>query len=165
MERAGFVDLRLQEIPLGQQGERLGNAIRAGGEEIALAELQRLVQRMQGTARLSLSFRFEIGGTILDAQSRSNAEILAQHLERGIYDQRSLIFVGFSDGDGAAASNLRLARRRAEAVRKQVLAAAPTLDRSRVELQIDAFGEAMPMACDDTDWGRRINRRVEVWVN
>ena len=165
VERAGFVDLRLQEIPLGQQGERLGNAIRASGEEIALDELQRLVQRMQGTARLSLSFRFEIGGTTLDAQSRSNAEILAQHLERGIYDQRSLIFVGFSDGDGAAASNLRLARRRAEAVRKQVLAAAPTLDRSRVELQIDAFGEAMPMACDDTDWGRRINRRVEVWVN
>ena len=165
VERAGFVDLRLQEIPVSRQGERLGNAIRAAGEEIALEELQRLAQRMQGTSRLSLSFRFEIGGTTLDAQSRSNAEILAQHLERGIFDRRSLIFVGFSDGEGPAAGNLRLARRRAEAVRKQVLAAAPTLDRNRIDMQIDAFGEAMPMACDDTEWGRRINRRVEVWVN
>ena len=165
VERAGCVDLRLQEIPLAQQGERLGNAIRAGGAEIALDELQRLVRRMQGTSRLSLSFRFEIGGTTLDAQSRSNAEILAQHLERGVFDRHTLIFVGFSDGEGPAAGNLRLARRRAEAVRKQVLAAAPTLDRAGLDLQIDAFGEAMPVACDDTDWGRRINRRVEVWVN
>ena len=30
----------------------------------------------------SLSFRFEKGGTALDAQSRSNVEILAQQLER-----------------------------------------------------------------------------------
>jgi phosphate transport system substrate-binding protein len=27
-----------------------------------------------------------------------------------------------------------------------------------------SFGEALPMACDDTSWGRQVNRRVEVWV-
>jgi phosphate transport system substrate-binding protein len=31
-------------------------------------------------------------------------------------------------------------------------------------MAVDAFGEAMPMACDDTAWGRQVNRRVEVWV-
>jgi len=31
-------------------------------------------------------------------------------------------------------------------------------------LDVDAFGETMPMACDDSDWGRQVNRRVEVWV-
>ena len=45
-----------------------------------------------------------------------------------------------------------------------VLDAAETFDPERVVIEAEAFGEALPMACDDTDWGRRINRRVEVWV-
>jgi phosphate transport system substrate-binding protein len=30
--------------------------------------------------------------------------------------------------------------------------------------RVEAFGEALPMACDETAAGRRLNRRVEVWV-
>jgi len=164
VERAGFINLQLHSIPVDAQGQRLANAITAAGEETTVAELQRMVLRMRGTERLALGFRFDPGGTGLDAQSRSNVEVLAQQLERGVYDDRSLIFAGFSDGVGRADVNLRLAKRRAEAVRRAVLRAAPTVDRARLDLQIDAFGEAMPMACDDTDWGRSINRRVEVWV-
>jgi len=164
VQRAGFVDLRLQEIAVANQGQRLANAISASNEETPIEELQRMVRVMEGTARLSLSFRFEQGGTQLDAHSRSNVEILAQQLERGRYDGRRLIFVGFSDGEGAADANLRLAKRRADAVRRSVLGAAPTADRDRLNLSVEAFGEAMPMACDEVDWGRRINRRVEVWV-
>jgi phosphate transport system substrate-binding protein len=33
-----------------------------------------------------------------------------------------------------------------------------------VRLRAEAYGEALPMACDDSDWGRRVNRRVEVWL-
>jgi phosphate transport system substrate-binding protein len=33
-------------------------------------------------------------------------------------------------------------------------------DPERLSLKVEAYGEALPMACDDTDWGRRINRRV-----
>lgn len=165
IERAGFVDLRMREIPVADQGQRLANAIATAGGETSIEELQRMVKRMDGTARLSLSFRFESGGTRLDAQSRSNVEILAQYIERGDFDGRMLIFAGFTDGDGPAEGNLRLARRRAEAVRRAVLRAAPTADRDRLNLTVDAFGEAMPMACDDTEWGRFINRRVEVWVD
>ena len=31
-------------------------------------------------------------------------------------------------------------------------------------VQTLGFGEALPMACDDEEWGRQINRRVEIWV-
>jgi phosphate transport system substrate-binding protein len=54
--------------------------------------------------------------------------------------------------------------KRAEAVRRAVREAAPTADLDRISLSVDAFGEAMPLACDDAEWGREINRRVEVWV-
>jgi len=165
VDRAGFVDLRMHEIPLSAQGSRLANAIASAGAETPITELQRMVARMDGTNRLSLSFRFQSGGAALDAQSLSNIDILARRLETGAFDGRQLIFAGFTDGGGAADANLRLARRRAETVRTAVLAAAPTADKDRLNLSVDAFGEAMPMACDDAEWGRRINRRVEVWVD
>lgn len=162
--RSGFVDLRVYDVPVAEQGLRLVNAIAEAGDEVPLSELQRLVIAMEGTERLTLSFRFEQGGTQLDAPSRSNVEILAQQIEAGVFDDRPLVFVGFSDGEGPAAANTRLSRRRAAAVRDAVLKAAPTADRDRLVFSVEAFGEAMPMACDDEEWGRQINRRVEVWA-
>ena len=29
---------------------------------------------------------------------------------------------------------------------------------------VEGFGEALPMACDETAVGRQLNRRVELWV-
>ena len=74
------------------------------------------------------------------------------------------MFVGFSDGQGPAAGNRKIALRRAEAVRKAVFDAVATPGDPQVEMVVEAFGEALPMACDDSDWGRQVNRRVEVWV-
>ncbi|MEL7117194.1 MAG: substrate-binding domain-containing protein, partial [Pseudomonadota bacterium] len=162
--RSGFVDLRVGEVNVDGQGQRLANAIGAAGDEITLTELQRLVAELDGTERLTLSFRFEPGGTRLDAQSRSNIEQLGRVLEDGRLDDREIMFVGFTDGEGEARANLRLARRRADTVRKAVLRAAPAADHSRLNISVEAFGEAMPMACDDSAWGKAINRRVEVWV-
>lgn len=164
IQRVGLVDQEIEEIPFAVQGTRLANAIAQAGDEVGLAELQRMVAAMDGMRRLTLTFRFKGGSTALDAPSRSNVALLADALEAGAFDGHRLSFVGFSDGQGAAPLNRRLSERRAEAVRHAVLEAAETFDPSRVELQTEAFGEALPMACDDTDWGRRINRRVEVWV-
>lgn len=33
-----------------------------------------------------------------------------------------------------------------------------------IVVETEAFGEALPMGCDDTEWGRQMNRRVELWV-
>jgi phosphate transport system substrate-binding protein len=33
-----------------------------------------------------------------------------------------------------------------------------------VRILANGFGEALPMGCDETEWGRRMNRRVELWV-
>lgn len=164
IRRVGFVDQAPEEIPIDQQGDRLANAIAVAGPEITLDEVQRMVASLRQKVRLTTSFRFEAGSTRLDAQSRSNVEQLARALEAGTYDARTITFVGFSDGDGPAVANLEIARRRAEAVRDAVLMAAEAVTPGRVALEVAAYGEAMPMACDDTDWGRKVNRRVEVWL-
>lgn len=163
--RAGFVDQALSRIPIADQGDRMANAIIAAGREVELPELQRMMASFEGKDRLSISFRFEGGSTLLDAPSRSNVALLARALESGRFDGHKVMFVGFSDGQGAASQNLELARKRAAAVQKQVVAQLEAFDTDRVELQVEAFGEAMPMACDDSAWGRSVNRRVEIWVD
>lgn len=162
--RAGFVDQAPEEIALNAQGDRFANAIRVAQGETGLNALKRMVETLAPLRRLSTSFRFEPGASRLDAQSRSNVQQLASAIEAGVYDGRRLVFVGFSDGEGPAEGNLQIAQQRAQTVKQAVEAAVETSTLSHIQLATDAFGEAMPMACDDTSWGRQVNRRVEVWV-
>jgi phosphate transport system substrate-binding protein len=164
IRRAGFVDQAPEEIGIAAQGDRFANAIAMAGAETGLEELQRMVALLAPLRRLTTTFRFEAGSARLDVQSRSNVERLADALQLGLYDNRRLVFVGFSDSQGAAAGNREIALRRAEAVRDAVVAMAETARLDRIDMSVDAFGEAMPMACDETAWGRQVNRRVEVWV-
>jgi len=164
IRRAGFVDQTSEEIPVNIQGDRLANAISVVGEDLTFETTQEMMATLLGKKRLTTSFRFQAGSSRLDAQSRSNVHQLARALESGRYDARRLYFVGFSDGEGPAKINRSIALKRAEAVRDAVLAAAETANPDRLLLETVAFGEAMPMACDDTSWGRQVNRRVEIWV-
>jgi phosphate transport system substrate-binding protein len=164
IRRAGFTDLGARRQPLAAQGERLANAVLTAGSETRLADLQAMIRALTGAERLSPTFRFRPGAAGLDAPSRGHAVLLSEAIEAGVYDGQELIFVGFSDGEGAAEANLRIARARAETAMNAVRALSEGADLDRVAFTAVAFGEALPMACDDTDWGRRINRRVEVWV-
>ncbi|MCX8953106.1 OmpA family protein, partial [Ruegeria sp. NA] len=150
--------------PVGVQGDRLANAVVTGGTEVGLEELQRMIKTLRPLSRLSLSVRFEPGSSRPDAQSRANIQQLAQMLDAGTLQARKVVFAGFSDGDGGAVSNARIALRRAQTVRNAVIAALEAPIPDSIAVTAEGFGEAMPMACDDTEWGRKVNRRVEIWV-
>lgn len=160
---AGYVDRDPERQPMTADGLRLINAIQGAGAETTLDDLKRLVDVMDGADRLSLTFRFEDGSSTLDAHSQGNLADLARLLQSGGFRGESLILAGFSDGSGAASANLALAQDRAAAVRAALSAAAPDLPADRLP-EVMAFGEALPMACDETAAGRRLNRRVELWL-
>lgn len=160
----GFVNQLPLEIPLNKQGERLANAILRAGGETSLSDIQDMVAELREGQRLTTTFRFEPGSSQLDAQSRANVQRLAETLEAGIFGDRSVMFVGFSDGEGGASANRRIAIRRAEVVRAAVLKEATLFDPNRMGVTSKGFGEAMPMACDETVWGSKVNRRVEAWL-
>ncbi len=165
VRRAGFVDQGAVPISLDAQGQRFANAIAAAGPDMPLTELQRMVRVLAPQVRLSTSFRFEVGSTRLDAQSRSNLLALAQAMRDGRYDGRPLMLVGFSDGRGAASANRDLSSARAEAVLRALRRVLGGDLPDNVTVETEAFGEALPMGCDDTEWGRQMNRRVELWVS
>jgi phosphate transport system substrate-binding protein len=160
---AGYIDRSPERQPMTADGLRLINAIQGAGEETTLTELKRLVDLMDGADRLSLTFRFEDGSNQMDASSAESLTDLARLLEAGVFDGEALTLAGFSDGSGAAAANLDLSQIRAAGVLAALKLAAPTLRDDQLP-QVVAFGEALPMACDETGPGRRLNRRVEVWL-
>jgi phosphate transport system substrate-binding protein len=164
IRRAGLVDLTPAATGIAGQGARLADAITAAGPEVDLAELQRLVAAMRGARRLSTTFRFRDGSADLDTQSRGNLADLARGLESGAHAGLGITFIGFSDGNGPAGPNRDLALRRAGAVRDALQAMLRLPRDAWPDITVDSFGEALPIACDDTDRGRHINRRVEVWL-
>ena len=106
-----------------------------------------------------------MGSTRLDAQSRSNLLSLAQAIRDGRYDTRVLLLAGFSDGRGAASANRDLSSARAKTVERDLLALLGGAFPDGISVETEAFGEALPMGCDDTEQGRQMKRRVEFWVS
>jgi phosphate transport system substrate-binding protein len=160
---AGYIDRSASRQPMTSDGLRLINAIQGAGEDVTLADLKRLVGLMDGADRLSLTFRFEDGSSTLDAQSRDNLADLAQLIAAGQFRGERLVLAGFSDGSGAAEANLALSVERAERVAQELAAAAPDVAAGDLPV-VEGFGEALPMACDETAVGRQLNRRVELWL-
>ena len=164
LRRAGVLGQEAVPIPLDAQGDRFAAAITAAGPDVTLGELQRLVRVLRPQVRLSPTFRFDPGSTRLDAPSRSNLLHLAQTIRDGRYAGQSLMLVGFSDGRGPALANRDLSSARAEAVKRELLGVLGGALPDTVKLETEAFGEALPMGCDDSLWGQQTNRRVELWV-
>lgn len=159
---AGFVDQVIGRIGFERQGDRIAAAVLAAGDDARKMDAVRdLIAALMKAERLTVTFRFQDGESALDPASSSNVLRLADAIVRGEFDGRELVFVGFSDGAGEPEANLRLSERRAGAVRRAVAA---RVVGEPVTLTVQAFGEAMPVACDDTPWGGRVNRRVEVWL-
>ena len=160
---AGYVDRSASRQPMTADGLRLINAIQGAGDDVTLADLKRLVNLMDGADRLSLTFRFEDGSSTLDAQSQDNLADLARLIATGQFKGERLVLAGFSDGSGAAPANLALSVERASRVAQELAAVAPDLGADALPV-VEGFGEALPMACDETPAGRHLNRRVELWV-
>ena len=155
---AGFGPEAPPPMPFAAQAERLAAGI-AAVEAEGLADLKDAAAALPGYRRRVETFRFEEGSARLDAAGETEARRLAASIASGAEDGARLLFVGFSDAPGAA--DARLSRLRAGLVRDHVsdLAGGP----GGAGLRAAGFGAALPVACGDTVWGRRANRRVELW--
>ena len=160
---AGFIDRSATRQPMTADGLRLINAIQGAGEDVTLEDLKRLAGIMDGADRLSFTFRFEDGSSTLDAVSQDSLGDLAQLIAAGQFRDQKLVLAGFSDGSGAAEANLALSVDRAAKVAQELAVIAPDLSPAQMPV-VEGFGEALPMACDETAIGRQLNRRVELWV-
>ncbi|MDA8159671.1 MAG: OmpA family protein [Desulfobacteraceae bacterium] len=76
------------------------------------------------------------------------------------YPNTVIMIEGHTDSRGSDALNMELSRRRAEAVKS--LFVQRGIDPRRLE--VVAYGASRPIASNDTDSGRQMNRRVEIKI-
>jgi phosphate transport system substrate-binding protein len=113
---------------------------------------------VQGACRVSIDFRFDRGTMQLDTRALRDFTRVAGLMGEPEYRGRGLVVLGFSDGAGARAENLRLSQERASIVAQQFRA------RGLHVLLERGLNSEMPVGNDATEDGRERNRRVEVWL-
>jgi len=99
---------------------------------------------------------FDTGASELRSTSQHRMDQLAGFMKR--YPERHASIEGYTDNVGKAAANQSLSDRRANAV----MAALIQLGVPGTQLSTQSFGEEHPVAPNNTQAGRQMNRRVEV---
>jgi outer membrane protein OmpA-like peptidoglycan-associated protein len=102
---------------------------------------------------------FDAGTATLKAGATTAVDRLAQFMRD--YPERSIRIEGHTDSAGSDESNRNLSERRAQAVREALVARG--LEAQRIATL--GYGEARPIANNDTPGGRQQNRRVEIVVS
>lgn len=92
----------------------------------------------------------------LNADGIVTTQKLADLLQQN--PQRMVLIEGFTDSTGSAAHNQELSERRAEAVRNALQDMGVAADR----IVARGYGETHPVAGNDTEENRQLNRRVEI---
>ncbi|MBN2071209.1 MAG: OmpA family protein [Candidatus Krumholzibacteriota bacterium] len=101
---------------------------------------------------------FDVDKAALQPVARTELEKLALILNK--YSDTNILIEGHTDATGSEEHNMELSRKRAEAVAAQL--AAVQVDPLRFTLI--GYGEIQPVATNETEAGRRANRRVELAI-
>jgi len=99
---------------------------------------------------------FDTNRAELKSGGLRNVEKLGGFLKQ--YPQRKALIEGFTDSTGSDGTNQALSGRRADAVRTALVGMGVGSER----LATHAYGEAYPIAGNDSADGRQLNRRVEI---
>lgn len=113
----------------------------------------------KGAERLSLNFRFLPGTSRLDNKAQRDLKRLKTFMSQPKNRKRTLMLFGFADSnESMPIVSLQLSTERADHVADLLIG------EGLLPAKVRGYGNAVPVASNDTDEGRSKNRRVEVWV-
>jgi phosphate transport system substrate-binding protein len=159
---AGFVGQDTSWLSVNEQGLRFVSSVLPNEADVTIEGIQDMMTELVAADRLSLTFRFQSGSARLDTRAQADALRLAELIDQGFFEGKELILVGFTDSIGLGQLNEDLSRARAEQVVDVVRSIAQS--DANVPIRTIGYGEMTPLGCNETSNGRRVNRRVEVWM-
>ena len=155
IQRAGFVDLTPEVIPLSSQGQRLSLSVQTGNAE-QLIELQNLLKTLVGASRLTTTLILEDDQRTLDARSNSELVHLYRFLGSDRHDFKEVLVVGLSGAfeESTLTKTLDLV---SEKIGKGLINASGGIK----SIQTYSFSNSFPSTCD-----RNVSSvpRIEIWA-
>jgi outer membrane protein OmpA-like peptidoglycan-associated protein len=101
---------------------------------------------------------FEYDSSTLQPEAKTNIRKLAVILNK--YPDTNILITGHTDSDGTEQYNQSLSERRAKAVSDYSMSQGISSSR----ISVIGLGENEPVASNDTNYGKQLNRRVEIAV-
>ncbi|WP_292039497.1 OmpA family protein [Massilia sp. UBA6681] len=144
-----------QQQAAAAQQQNAALAQRAAALEALLVELQ-AVKTERGYVVTIGDVLFATNQATLTPNGMSTLRKLADVMAQN--PNRTVLVEGFTDSTGSSSYNQELSQRRAEAV----ASALGSMGVPRDRIAMRAYGEAFPVAPNDTASNRQLNRRVEI---
>lgn len=144
----------------GTAGAVIGRQMDQQAEELEAslpdAQVERIGEGIRVTFDSGILFAFD--SSELQSTARNNLSDLANSL--GEYPNTEVLIVGHTDSTGSDTYNQALSERRADAAASFLVDRGVPRDRVRAE----GRGETEPVASNEDETGRQLNRRVEVAI-
>jgi phosphate transport system substrate-binding protein len=160
--KAGFIGFAVDRREQSMESGRARALLDPNVDAYEAGFMRQMLGQMVDFDRLSTTFRFRTGSAQLDERGLIDKQRLITYLETQPAGAEVLI-VGFTDSVGQFDGNLGLSQQRAAQVADE-LRTAGGASISNVTVSSLGFGEIAPSGCNTSEEGRRINRRVEVWI-
>ncbi len=144
----------------GVAGAIIGRQMEKQAEELA-ADLENAKVEQVGEGLLvtfDSGLLFDFDSDVVKGAAADNLVTLSNSLKK--YPESELLIVGHTDARGTDAYNMGLSDRRAASARTYLVSQG--VDGTRI--RTSGRGEAEPVASNETDAGRALNRRVEVAI-
>lgn len=144
----------------GAAGNIIGHRMDEQAEELAQslrdAEVQRVEEGIAIIFDSGLLFGFD--SSVIQSNARDNLTQLAASLDQ--YPDSDILIVGHTDSSGSEDYNLGLSNRRSDAAKTYLVSRG--IPSSRIQTQ--GRGELEPIADNNLEEGRDLNRRVEIAI-
>ncbi len=163
IQSVGYVDQTVVAQPISLQGTRMTSAILSASNNTTLGLVQNFSNDLATADRLSTTFRFTSGSSLLDTKSVVDVQRMVDFLNGPEARNRDILIIGFTDDVGRFDLNERLALLRASSVRDALVGAVGG-DVLAGRMQVSSYGPLAPVGCNETADGRESNRRVEIWL-
>lgn len=137
-------------------GQRMDRQAAEMQQELPDARIERVGEGILVTFDSGILFDFD--SATLRPEAREKLRRLAESLKK--YPDTEVLIVGHTDSVGPEAYNQRLSERRAEAAASFLMQQGIRPSRIRTI----GKGETEPIASNDTETGRQLNRRVEIAI-
>lgn len=144
----------------GTAGVLIGNHMDKQAEEmendIEGAKIERVGEGIKITFDSGILFDFD-SSTLL-SEAKTNISKLAVILKK--YPDTNILVAGYTDSDGTEKYNQTLSEQRAKAVSDYSMYQGISSSR----LSVIGLGESEPVSSNDTEYGKGLNRRVEIAI-